>query len=140
MTLFAILAILLVIASYVFVIFLAAACVYLPFLLLINTSKTQAVLLQLFGIAIAGGLLRSSVPRADKFEPPGPQLIRAEHPRLFAELDAIAASLEVYLIGEVNAWVADRGSDGIRQPARDGCRSAAALGADGCAVPRGAGA
>ena len=115
MTLFAILAILLVIASYVFVIVLAAACVYLPFLLLINTSNTQAVLLQLFGIAIAGGLLWSLVPRADKFEPPGPQLIRAEHPRLFAELDAIAASLnkplpsEVYLIGEVNAWVADRG-------------------------------
>ena len=67
---FAILAILLVIASYVFVIFLSAACVYLPFLVLINTSNTQAVLLQLFGIAIAGGLLWSLVPRADKFERP----------------------------------------------------------------------
>jgi heat shock protein HtpX len=108
MTLFAILAILLVIASYVFVIVLAAACVYLPVLM-------NAVLLELFGIALAGGLLWSLVPRTDKFEPPGPQLRREQHPRLFAELDAIAASLnealpsEVYLIGEVNAWVADRG-------------------------------
>ena len=108
MTLFAILAILLVIASYIFVIILAAVCVYLPFLM-------NAVLLELFGIALAGGLLWSLVPRADKFEPPGPQLRREQHPRLFGELDAIAASLneplpsEVYLIGEVNAWVADRG-------------------------------
>ena len=108
MTLFAILAILLVIASYVFVLVLAAACVYLPVLM-------NAVLLELFGIALAGGLLWSLVPRADKFEPPGPQLRREQHPRLFGELDTIAASLneplpsEVYLIGEVNAWVADRG-------------------------------
>jgi len=42
-------------------------------------------------------------------------LQRTSHPRLFAELDYIAASLneplprEVYLIGQVNAFVADRG-------------------------------
>ena len=113
---FAVLAILMVIASYVFVILLAAACVYLPYLLFDSSSAgTQSVLLFLFGVAIAGGLLWSLVPRVDKFAPPGPLLNRAQHPRLFAELDAIAASLneplpsEVYLIGEVNAWVADRG-------------------------------
>jgi Zn-dependent protease with chaperone function len=57
----------------------------------------------------------SLIPRRDKFEPPGPLLQRASHPRLFAELEHIAASLneplprEVYLIGQVNAFVADRG-------------------------------
>jgi heat shock protein HtpX len=114
---FAILAILMVIASYIFVIALAAACVYFPYLLLFNSesASTQALLLLLFGGAIAGGLLWSLVPRPDKFTAPGPQLDRAQHPRLFAELDGIAASLneplpsEVYLIGDVNAWVADRG-------------------------------
>jgi heat shock protein HtpX len=91
--------------------------VYLPYLLLSSSDSagTQSLLLLVFGVAIAGGLLWSLVPRADKFTAPGPLLDRAQHPRLFAELDAIAASLnepmpsEVYLIGEVNAWVADRG-------------------------------
>lgn len=112
----AILAILMVVASYVFVVALAAACVYLPYLLVSSTElSTQSVLLFVFGIAIAGGLLWSLLPRPDKFTAPGPLLDRTQHPRLFEELDAIAASLnepmpsEVYLIGEVNAWVADRG-------------------------------
>src|SRR5437660_12228244 len=55
------------------------------------------------------------VPRREKFEPPGTPLDRDTHPLLFAELDDIAGSLnealpgEVYLIGQVNAFVADRG-------------------------------
>lgn len=115
MMLFAILAILMVVVSYLFILALAAACIYLPYLLLFTAGGTQSLLLLLFGVAIAGGLLWSLVPRADNFKPPGPELTRAQHPRLFAEIDAIAASLnepmpsEVYLIGEVNAFVADRG-------------------------------
>jgi len=117
MIFFAILAILLVIATYVFVILLAAACVVLPYLLLENSESApmQLVLLQLFGVVIAGGLLWSLVPRADQFQAPGPVLTREQHPRLFTEMESIASSLneplpsEVYLIGEVNAWVADRG-------------------------------
>jgi len=60
-------------------------------------------------------MLWSLVPRRDKFEAPGLPLERPSHPRLFAELDSIASALgepmprEVYLIGEPNAWVADRG-------------------------------
>src|SRR6266853_1614359 len=60
-------------------------------------------------------MLWSLVPRRDNFEAPGLPLERPSHPRLFAELDSIASALgeplprEVYLIGEPNAWVADRG-------------------------------
>jgi Zn-dependent protease with chaperone function len=117
MMLFAILAILMVMGSYIFVILLAAACVYTPYLLFSSTSygNLQSLLLLLFGIAIAGGLLWSLLPRRDNFTPPGSLLERSSHPRLFEELEAIAGSLsepmpsEVYLIGDVNAWVADRG-------------------------------
>ena len=117
MLLWALLAIAMVVFSYVFIIGLAAACVYLPYQLLLSESSTgtNALFLFLFGLIIAGGLLWSLVPRPDKFTPPGPTLTAQEHPRLFAEWEKIALSLrepmpsEVYLIGEVNAWVADRG-------------------------------
>jgi len=115
--LFALLAIGMVIASYVFVIVLAAACIYLPYWIIVNTEHApfQVLLLLLGGVVIAGALLWSLMPRRDKFETPGPLLQRTSHPRLFAELDHIAASLneplprEVYLTGPVNAFVADRG-------------------------------
>jgi Zn-dependent protease with chaperone function len=113
---FAILAILMVIASYVFVLLLAAACLLLSYAVASSSSVGfQSLLLALFGVVIAGGLLWSLVPRPDKFKAPGPELDREQHPLLFAELERIAASLnepmprEVYLISDVNAWVADRG-------------------------------
>src|SRR6266404_2511210 len=115
--LFASLAILMVIASYILVILLSAACVYLPYLALSasESPQMQLVLLFLGGILIAGAMLWSLLPRRDKFQAPGPSLDRMSHPRLFEELDGIAAALkeplprEVYLIGQVNAFVADRG-------------------------------
>jgi hypothetical protein len=115
MMLFAVLAILMVIASYVFVVLLAAACILLSYAVLSGSPGFQSLLLALFGVVIAGGLLWSLVPRPDKFTAPGPPLDREQHPLLFAELEKIAAALnepmprEVYLIGDVNAWVADRG-------------------------------
>jgi len=115
--LFALLAVLMVIASYAVILALAAACVYLPYLLLTNISSAHFQVLALFlgGIAAAGAMLWSLVPRPEKFEAPGLLIERSEHPALFAEIDDIAASLdeaaprEVYLIGQVNAFVADRG-------------------------------
>jgi heat shock protein HtpX len=115
--LFALLAIVMVIASYVFVIVLAAACIYVPYWIIENAEHApgQILLLLLGGVVIAGAMLWSLIPRRDRFEPPGPLLHRSSHPRLFTELDNIAASLneplprEVYLIGQVNAFVADRG-------------------------------
>jgi heat shock protein HtpX len=67
------------------------------------------------GLGVAGALLWSLLPRRDKFDPPGPLLDRAAQPKLFAEIDQVAASLNerspsaVYLISEPNANVADRG-------------------------------
>jgi len=115
--LYALLSIAMVIVSYIFVIALAAACVYLPYLIVQSVEHPQAQLAILFlgGILIAGAMLWSLVPRREKFEPPGTPLDRDTHPLLFAELDDIAGSLnealpgEVYLIGQVNAFVADRG-------------------------------
>lgn len=114
---FAIFAAAMVIGSYVFVILLAAACVYLPYLALSNANSLnlQVFLLFLFGIVVAAAMLWSLIPRRDKFEAPGLLLDRSMHPRLFAELESIAATLdepmpqEVYLIGAANAFVADRG-------------------------------
>ncbi len=71
--------------------------------------------LALFCIAGAGIILWSIVPRPDRFLPPGPRLEPAAHPRLFAQLTEVASAVgqpmpaEVYLIPQVNAWVAQRG-------------------------------
>lgn len=113
--LFALLAMVMVIASYAVIVALAAACVYLPYLALTTTMNFQVLVLFLGGIAAAGAMLWSLVPRREKFEAPGLLIAPSEHPALFAEIEDIAASLdepvprEVYLIGQVNAFVADRG-------------------------------
>jgi Zn-dependent protease with chaperone function len=115
--LFALLAITMVVVSYVVIVLLAAACVYLPYLAFTSTEHppAQLGLLVLGGIVVGATILWSLVPRREKFEAPGLLLDPPAHPRLFAELNSIAASLneplppEVYLVGQVNAFVADRG-------------------------------
>jgi heat shock protein HtpX len=117
MTLFAVFAIVMVIGSYIFVLLLAAMCVYVPYRILFSADSLapQSLLLFLFGIVIAATMLWSLVPRRDKFSAPGMLLDRSTQPRLFAELNSIATALsenlprEVYLIGAPNAFVADRG-------------------------------
>ena len=115
LALFALLAMLMVVISYFLILLLAVACVYLPWLVIINTSNFQTLALFVGGVIVAGAMLWSLVPRRDKFVAPGLLLERTSHPRLFAELDNIATALreplpqEVYLIGDANAWVADRG-------------------------------
>ena len=114
---FAMLSLLMVVFSYVFVVLLALSCVYFPYLILATTesANTQLVILFVAGVIVAGALLWSLLPRREKFEAPGLLLQRTEHPKLFAQLDEISAALneelpqEVYLIGNVNAFVANRG-------------------------------
>jgi len=110
------LAVVMVVGSYVITILLALACVYLPYLLIASiTTNIQAWLLLLCGVVMATTILWSLVPRRDNFVAPGPRLEQATQPRLFAELENIAKALnepmprEVYLIPDVNAWVAERG-------------------------------
>lgn len=60
-------------------------------------------------------ILWSIMPRVDRFDPPGPRLNRDEQPRLFEHLDDVARATgqempaEVYAVGDINAWVAQRG-------------------------------
>jgi len=109
------LAVVMVIGSYLVTILLAALCVYLPYLLVTVTTNIQVLILLVCGVVMAGTMLWSLVPRRDNFVPPGPPLDPARQPRLFSELESIAAALnepmprEVYLIPDVNAWVAERG-------------------------------
>ena len=57
----------------------------------------------------------SVLPRWDRFEPPGPEVTADQHPELFAEIRRIAQATgqrepaHVYLVPEVNAFVAQRG-------------------------------
>jgi heat shock protein HtpX len=115
LVLFAILAIFMVFLSYLFILVLAVACVYLPWLVVTNVANFNTLVLFLGGIAVAGVMLWSLIPQRDKFEAPGLLLEPTSHPRLFTEIQGIAAALHepvpryVYLIGDPNAWVADRG-------------------------------
>ena len=67
-------------------------------------------------LAMVGGIVLWSVlPRPDHFEPPGPLLDAGQNPALFHTLSEVARKTgqpmpeEVYLVGEVNAFVAHRG-------------------------------
>jgi len=69
-------------------------------------------------IACVGGaviILWSILPRFDRFEPPGLRLRSEDQPELFQMIDELSAATreavpaEVYLTGEVNAFVAQRG-------------------------------
>lgn len=63
----------------------------------------------------AGLILWSIIPRPDRFTAPGPRLTPEEQPELFGVLRGVAREMgqempaEVYAIGEMNAWVTDRG-------------------------------
>jgi len=95
MIFFALLAILIIIASYVFVVILAALCVLLPYYAVQAAEQPGFALPTLFafGVIIAGAFLWSLVPKRDSFVQPGPLLERSIHPRLFEEIDRIAAAL-----------------------------------------------
>lgn len=115
--LFAFATVAMIIMSYVIVIALAAACAYLPYLVLSNMERANFQLLALMvgGVVLAGAILWSLVPKRIEFAAPGLLLERHSQPKLFSEIDAIAEALneptpsEVYLIGPVNAFVAERG-------------------------------
>jgi heat shock protein HtpX len=116
MAVFAVLAMVMVFLSYAVLLAIAAGCLMIAYLAFRSESANLQVLAaSVFAVAIAGALLWSLFPRRDNFTAPGPLLDRESQPRLFAELEHIAACLheplprEVYLIGDMNAWVADRG-------------------------------
>lgn len=66
-------------------------------------------------LAAAAIVVWSVLPRWDRFEPPGPEITGAQHPELFAEIRRVSEATgermpaHVYLVLEVNAFVAQRG-------------------------------
>ena len=77
----------------------------------------ERVFVKVSAFCVVAGVvvLFSALPRWDSFTPRGLPLTRGEHPALFDEIDRIAAAteqtppVEVYLLPELNAWVAERG-------------------------------
>jgi heat shock protein HtpX len=108
------LAVALLIGFYVFAIAIAAALLLLPYLEFRLIGRIEARL-GLFAIIGAGAILWAIVPRPDRFEDPGPALVERDHPRLFEVLRAVARDTaqampsEVFLVPQLNAWVAQRG-------------------------------
>lgn len=81
------------------------------------STSMDHVPVRLVLVCLFGGLtvLWSIAPRLDRFEAPGPVLDPTAQPRLFAEIANIARATgqvppaEVYLVPDMNAWVAQRG-------------------------------
>ena len=110
----AVLAIVLLIGFYVLALAVAGGLVAIPYLewrYLGQVHVKLALLCVIAGIAVLWGI----IPRIDRFAAPGPKLTRDKHPKLFAEIDSIAGAVkqegpaEVFLVHDVNAWVAQRG-------------------------------
>src|SRR5262245_55366474 len=78
-------------------------------------SKVQLVKLVIVCVVGASAILWSLIPRRDTFSAPGPQVDSAAEPALFDMLKGVASSTdqsmpsEVYIVPDVNAWVAQRG-------------------------------
>lgn len=110
----AVLALGLMIGFYALALGLAGALVWLPYAEVTYTHRIhpKLALMCLLGAAI---ILWSIMPRRDRFEAPGPQLEPARQPKLFAMIRGVASATkqempaEVYLVGDMNAWVAHRG-------------------------------
>ncbi len=106
-------ALLLMVGFYVLAVLLAAGLlgiVYLDF----ASGHIQPKLI-IICVAAAGMILWSILPRRDKFLDPGPKLTPSAHPSLFKEIRSLAAATqqhmpaEVFLVPDMNAWVAQRG-------------------------------
>jgi Zn-dependent protease with chaperone function len=109
----ALLAVLLTIGFYGLALGIAFGLLYLIYIeLTLGEFNIRLTLFALIGALI---ILWSIFPRIDQFVAPGPQMTRRKFPSLFRELDRIAKLTrqemprEVYLVPDVNAFVAERG-------------------------------
>jgi Zn-dependent protease with chaperone function len=110
----AVLAVALMVGFYLFALAIAGALLAIP---LLEVEYLGRVTGKLTLVAVVGGctILWSILPRRDRFEDPGPRLEPAQHPRLFAAIREVAQAtgqampVEVFLVPNLNAWVAQRG-------------------------------
>ena len=114
MALRALLAVVLMLGFYLLALAISLGLLWIPYAEVAYAHRLHLKLAVVCGLG-ALAILWSVLPRIDKFEAPGPQLTRDQHPRLFQELEGVAASVgqampeEVYLVPDVNAWVGQRG-------------------------------
>jgi Zn-dependent protease with chaperone function len=93
----------------------AAGLGYLAWDLCTGPKKTRSVRLGIVAGIAAVTILYAVFPRRERFRPPGPRLARNKQGRLFGLLDDVAHRVgeprpeEVYLIADVNAFVANVG-------------------------------
>lgn len=108
------LAVALMIGFYTLAIAISAGLLLTCYLMIRHGHRIPGRLL-VFCVLGAGSILWSILPRRDRFDAPGPELVPGRHPRLFREIEGIARATgqdmpeQVYLVGDVNAWVAQRG-------------------------------
>jgi Zn-dependent protease with chaperone function len=108
------LAIVLMIGFYALALGIAGGLLYIPYAEWVYGERLHLRLV-LFSVITAGLILFSILPRRDRFVPPGPLLDPATQPRLFERLTALSRALgqpmprDVYLVSDLNAWVAERG-------------------------------
>jgi heat shock protein HtpX len=107
-------AIVLMIGFYALAVAIAGGLLLIPYAEWAGLGRVH-IKLALICLFAAGTILWSVVPRPDRFEPPGPLLAPAAHPRLFALIERVAHATsqpmpaEVYLVRDMNAFVSQRG-------------------------------
>ncbi len=108
------LALLLMVSFYALAIGLSTILVWLVFAELKHLSHVN-LKLPLVLLGAAATILWSIVPRPDKFVPPGPRVEPSQEPALFSAIRDVAGATgqampaDVYLVNNVNAFVAQRG-------------------------------
>jgi len=104
----------LMVGFYVLAFAIAGGLLFLCYAMVVWGERVQLQVL-FFSVVGAGAILWSIFPRIDRFVPPGPELKREDHPRLFAEIESVSRAVgqempaNVYLVPDVNAWVSQRG-------------------------------
>lgn len=110
----ALVALMLTVGFYVLAVGLSFALVILPYGVWKSTGHLNAQL-TIFCAVSALLIMYSIAPRIDRFIAPGPRLGEADHPRLFELIRSVSDATgqgmpaEVYLVPDLNAWVANRG-------------------------------
>ncbi len=108
------LAIVLMIGFYILALSIAGGLLWIPYAEYVYRSGVHARI-AFFCIVTAGMIVWSILPRIDKFPAPGPLLRKLDQPRLFGIIEEVsgltgqAMPSEVYLVPDLNAWVAQRG-------------------------------
>lgn len=110
----ALIAVVLMIGFYVLALGMAGILFWIPYVEFVHGERVHGRL-ALFCVFAGGAILWSIVPRIDRFPQPGPRLDRRGQGRLFELIESVARLTgqampsDVYLVPQVNAWVAQRG-------------------------------